>query len=152
MSDLFDLLDKNIDDIADLPSFKVPDTGIYKLLLGIETKSVNDKPCVIAKLTVKELVELADSSVDEKDRAKDGDKFDVMYMLKDKDGNNQEVSWGLLKQLAEPFEAHFGTKNLKEIMKNLSTDPVAITAKIKKVARKSDKEVFDARISDITID
>jgi hypothetical protein len=152
MADLFDLLDKNLDDIADLPSFKVPDTGIYKLTLGMEVKEINDKPSVIAKLTVRELVELADSSVPENERAKAGDKFDIPHILKYKDGNDSEIGWGRLKELVTPFEELAGTKNLKAIVKYLSENPVDITAKIKKVERKNDKGVFDGRIDNITID
>lgn len=150
--DLFNLLDKELDDIADLPSFKVPATGIYKLGVKMEVKEINDKAATIAKFTVKEIVELVDDSIEEADRAKADDKFDIAFILKDDKGADNEMGWGRLKEFCQPFEAHFGTSNLRKIVSSLCQDEVLITANIKKVARKNDKEVFDARISNITVD
>lgn len=150
--ELFGLLDKEMDDIADLPSFKCPPTGIYGLRFQLEVKEINDKPAVIAKLEIREVQDLADSDVDEKDMPKVGDKFDIAHILKDDKGADSEIGWGRLKELCMPFQEHVGETNLRKIVQKLTTDPVDITAKIKKVARKNDKEVFDARISDITVD
>lgn len=152
MSDIFDLLDKEIDDLADLPEFKAPDTGIYKLSVTCATKPINEKPAVVTSFTVREVVELADSSIEEKDRAKAGDKFDVAFILKDKEGNDSEIAWGRMKEFVLPFKEHFGLTNLKEVIQKLGDESVDITAKVTKKERKSEKGVFDARVSDITID
>lgn len=154
MADLFDLLDKDIDDIADLPSFKCPDTGVYNLKISMEVKEINKKAAVIAKLEVVEIKELADDSIPQEERAKAGDKFDIAHILKDDEGKDSEIGWGRLKELCKPFEEVAGSKNLKAVVKYLEANPTAITATIKKVERKKkeDKGVFDARISDITVD
>ena len=150
--DFDSLLDKSIDDIADLPEFKVPDTGVYKLSVGVETKPINDKPAVVCKFTIRELVELADSSIPEANRAKPGDKFDNAFILKDNSGSDSEVAWGRLKEFVKPFEAHFGTNNLREIIGKLSSETVDITATVVKKERKDDKEKFSATVKDISVD
>jgi hypothetical protein len=152
--DLFNLLDKDLDDIADLPSFKVPDTGVYKLTLGMELKPINEKPAVVAKFTVREVVELADSSIEESARAKAGDKFDVPHILKDKDGKDSEIAWGKLKELCSPLAEWAGNTNLKAIIKKLTEETVDITCKVKRVQRKGTEAdpVFDARIDNVTVD
>jgi hypothetical protein len=151
MSDMFDILDKSIDDIADLPSFAVPDTGVYGLRITMEAKAINDKPTVVAHFEVRHVVELADSSIPEESRAKAGDKFDRAYFLKTNDGAESDFGLSSLKEFVLPFESLAGTKNLREIVQFLAT-PVDITAKVVKRQRKDDKEKFEARVSDITID
>lgn len=147
------LLDRNLDDLADLPEFKTPDTGIYKLTVWAEPKVINDKGAVIAKCTIVELVELADSTIPEEQRSKPGDKFDVAFMLQDNSGEKNDLGEGRLKDFVKPFAAHFGTQNVRAIVAGMNeANAVAITAQVQKVQRKSDKEKFDARIKDITID
>lgn len=150
--DFDSILDKSIDDLADLPEFKVPHTGIYGLTVQLEAKPINDKPAVVCKYTVRNVVELADSSIAEADRAKAGDKFDVPFILKDKNGEDSEMAWGRMKEFMKPFEIHFGTKSIKEIVANLSTTPVDITGKVVKKQRTDDKEKFNANVEQITID
>lgn len=153
MNDIFDtLLDKSLDDLADLPEFKVPDTGVYKLSVTAEMKEINKKPAIVAKFKVRELVELEDSSIPENERSKAGDGFDVPFMLRNEDGTPNELGEGRFKEFCAPFSAHFEEKNLRVLITEKMNSPVDITAKVKKVARKSDAEKFDARVSDISID
>ncbi len=150
--DFDSLLDKSIDDLADLPEFKVPDTGMYKLDVSCETKEINKKPAVTARFVVRELVELADSTIPEDQRAKPGDSFDLMFLLKNDAGEDMEISWGRLKEFAQPFQKHFNEDHLGKLLKGPLAQPVSITAKVVKKQRKDDKEKFDARVSDIVID
>lgn len=149
--DFDSLLDKSIDDLKDLPSFEVPDTGVYKLRVSLEPKAINDKPSIVAHYVVREIVELADSSIPQEQRAKPEDKFDTPFFLQTNEGADSETGWGFLKEFLKPFEVHFGTKNVKELVANLA-NPVDITAKVVKKQRKDDKEKFQANVSDITID
>lgn len=153
MNDIFDtLLDKSLDDLADLPEFKTPDTGIYKLAVTMEMKEINKKPAIIAKFKVRELVELEDTSIPEGDRSKAGDGFDVPFMLRNEDGTPNELGEGRFKEFCAPFATHFEEKNLRVLVTEKMNSPVDITAKVKKVARKNDPEKFDARVSDVTVD
>jgi hypothetical protein len=146
-----DLLDRSIDDLKDLPEFKVPDTGIYKLRVNCNAKYINEKPAIEMNFAVREIVELADSSIPEEARAKPDDKFSIAFFLLDKDGNESEMGFGRLKQFTAPFSEHFGEKNVKAVCRNHIKD-VDITAKVVKKQRKDDKEKFDARVEDVTID
>jgi hypothetical protein len=150
--DLFDILDKSIDDLKDLPGFKVPDTGMYKLTVTAGMKEINKKAAVTTSYVVREVLELEDSEIPEEDWAKTGDKFDVPFILKNDDGTTNEFAEGRLKEFLAPFHAHFDEKNIKALLKGPLAAGVDITAKVKKVARKNDDEKFDARISEITID
>jgi hypothetical protein len=153
MPNLFDLLDKNIDDLKDLPSFTVPETGIYGLTQTVDVKEINKKPVVEFSYVVRHIVELADSSIEEAARAKAGDKFSIAVFLKDNDGNDSEIGWGRLKEMVQPFQPHFDNEpSLRTMIETHLKEPIDITAKIVKKARKDDKDKYDARISDVTID
>ena len=153
MNDIFDtLLDKSLDDLKDLPEFKIPDTGIYKLSVKVEMKEINKKPAIVAKFKVREVVELEDSSIPETERSKAGDGFDIPFMLRNEDGTPNELGEGRFKEFSAPFANHFEEKNLRTLVTEKLNSEVDITAKIKKVARKTDAEKFDARVSDISID
>ena len=149
--DFDSLLDKSIDDLKDLPSFEIPDTGVYKLRVSLETKAINDMPTVIAHYVVREVVELADSSIPEEQRAKAEDKFDVPFFLKGKDGSESETGYGFLKEFLQPFEGHFNEKHVGKLVRLLA-ESVDITATVVKKQRKDDKEKFQAQVKDITID
>lgn len=151
MADLFDLLDKSIDDLADLPAFKVPDTGVYMLHVTADMKEINKKPAVTFSHKIRGIVELAED-IPEAERAKPDDKFDVAFILKDDNGADNEMGWGRLKEYLKPFEAYYGEKNIKTLLMGPLKDGVDITAKVVKVERKREKGVFDARVSDIIVE
>jgi hypothetical protein len=154
--DLFNLLDKEIDDIKDLPSFKSPFTGMYKLHVKAEPKPINDKPALVFNFTVRELIELADNTIPEEERSKAGDKFNVTCVLKDDEGNDSEMGWGKVKEFAKPFQAHFSISNLRAVIQGPLTEGVDITALVKRVLRKKktkdEDDQWDARVENITID
>lgn len=146
------LLDKEIDDLADLPEFKVPATGIYKLTVAVAPKVINEKPAVEATFTIVELVELADSETPVEEIGKNGDKFSTAFFLKDKEGNDSEMGFGRLKQFVKPFQEHYNEGNLRTLITEHLKGETTITAKVVKQERKSEKGKFDARVSDVTID
>jgi hypothetical protein len=146
-----DLLDRDIDDLKDLPEFKVPDTGIYKFFVSTGAKFINEKPAIEWNYTVRELVELADSTIPEELRAKPGDKFSIAIFLLGKDGTPSEMGEGRLKDACAPYQAHFGEGNIKKLCRDVIKE-VAITAKLTKKPRKDDKTLFEARIEDVTVD
>lgn len=144
-----DLLDRSIDDLKDLPEFKVPETGVYKLSVTVGAKFINDKPAIECNYVVRETVELADATATP---AMPGDKFSVAFFLKDKDGQPSEMGEGRMKEFAAPFETHFGEKHLKTLFRTHMNTPVDITAKVVKKPRKDDKTIFNAQVEDITVD
>ena len=147
-----DILDQSIDDLADLPEFKIPFTGMYRLTVTAETKEINKKPAVATHFVVVDLIELADSSIPEEERSKPGDKFDIAYILKDDEGNKNEIGEGSMKKFLLPFHEHFGDKSIRNVIMTHLATPVSITAKVERRERKKEEGKFDARISDVVID
>ena len=148
---LDDILDSSIDDLKDLPEFKVPPTGIYALSVSILSKEINKKPSLIAHIVVRECKSLADDNTPEEERSKAGDSLDIPFMLKNEDGSRNEVAEGFFKAFMDPFHKHFNDKSIRNVVGKLA-EPVDITAAIEKAERKKEKGKFDARISEIVID
>lgn len=147
---LDDILDQSIDDLKDLPEFKVPPTGIYEQDVSLVMKEINKKPAIVAHHVIIECKSLADDSIPENERAKPGDSFDVGFILKDESGQRNEVAEGFFKAFMIPFHAHFDDKSIKSVVEKMK-DPVRIVSAIEKKERKGDKEKFDAKVSDIVI-
>lgn len=147
---LEDLFDADIEDIADLPAFETPPPGAYLLGVVMTTKEINDKPAVVADITVVETVELKNTDEDHKHyRApvKDGTKFSIAFIL----GN--AVTEGRLKQFVAPFAEHFGIKG-KGSMGILVRDTiqnVTIAATITNRADKNDPDILYAGIKNIQV-
>jgi hypothetical protein len=147
-----DILDRSIDDLADLPEFKIPPTGMYKFEVSAAGKMINDKPAIEINVTIKETIELADAETPASELAKEGDKFSIAFFMRNKDGTTNEFAEGRLKAFAAPFQQHFGESNIKTLLKAHLKSSVLVTGKITKKARKDDKEKFDGQISDIVVE
>lgn len=152
LSALDDILDQSIDDLKDLPEFKIPDTGMYRLGIALSMKEINKKASIIANITVRELLELEDPSIPEADRAKPGDKFDIAFILKNDDGTRNEIAEGRFKAFMDTFHKHFDDKSIRNVVTQHMVNPVGCTAKVVKKARKNDAEKFDAQLFDITVE
>lgn len=136
-----DILDKSLDDIADLPSFEVPQNGTYSLKVSTEVKKVADKDSVEAKYEVMELVQADDPNAP---ITVAGTKFSTVYFL------DNEYGVGNLKKFLVPFGEHFGTQNLRELVTEKVKD-VIITATVKRRADKDDKDKFYADVKNILV-
>lgn len=146
------LLDKEIDDLADLPEFKAPHTGIYRLTVTAVPKEIADKAAVEASFVVVDTIELADPTLEDSERSKPGDKFSVAFFLQDNEGKDSELGFGRLKEFVKPFQAHYGTANLKQLILENLKEPTSIVAKVERKERRKEAGKFDARVSDITVD
>lgn len=135
------LLDKNLADIEDLPSFEVPPKGTYVMLCSGGTKKIGEHPAVTFDLEVVSTVELADKS---QKPPKDGDKTGVMFML------DNEFGLGNMKKFLAPFAAHFGTDNVRELVKDRIQN-VIISCTMDHQVDKEDKTKIYARPKNIVI-
>ncbi len=135
------LLDKNISDIEDLPSFEVPPKGTYAMLVSGGTKKVNGKPAVTFDLEVVSTLQLVDSSATP---VKDGSKTGVMFFI------DNETGEGFLKKFLAPFAAHFQEENVKRLVKELIQN-VAITCTMDHQIDKEDKTKVYARPKNIVV-
>lgn len=132
------LLDKNLDDIDDLPGFMTPSNGVYLLKFSTSTKVVNDKHAVSADFEVLECVEQNNA---EDPATPPGTKFNVLFFLEN------EFGIGKLKELLKPISEHFGVPSLSVLVTETCKD-LEITAKVK---QRKNKEDPDRPFADVQI-
>ena len=142
--DLASLLGAGLDDIADLPTFQVPENGNYHLLTYFEVKEVNKKACIEQNFEVKECLEQVDPQLPP---TPVGTKFSVLYQL------DNEFGLGSLKAAAKPFFETFGYTNFADLISQVgkASGGVVISATIKRRVDKDDKEKIYARLSNMEI-
>ena len=142
LDSLDSLLDKNLDDIADLPEWKQFPAGAHKCIVNWETKDSkwNDKEhgemegkVVICKLTAKETLELTDPKNDTP--LAEGTQTTVQY------NPFYENSLGALKAVLKHMEPVVGSNNLKALIKGTEGFEVIAFTKVRKYADKATKEV-----------
>lgn len=103
---LDDLLDISLDDIADLPEFKVFPAGAHRCTMALEKKEINKHPAWELKLVAIETVELADPA---EVPLEQGTESSVAFMM------DNEFGAGNLKRVITPIAQHFGVSKLGEL-------------------------------------
>jgi hypothetical protein len=123
MSELDNLLDITLDDLADLPSFKPFPVGVHRVLATMEADEISvkmKKPCVELSFTYLECLELADPT---EEAPKEGDTANTMFML------DNEFGQGAFKLCATPLGAALGTKSGRDTVDQCTdVECVIITA------------------------
>lgn len=105
------LLDATLDDLADLPGFKVPPTGAYALeVMSVLEKEIGDHAAVEAKFTIREVVEVSEQNVPEDQMPVPGDECNIAFML------DNDTGVGFFKEFLKPLGEKLGTKKNREIM------------------------------------
>ena len=94
------LLAMSLDDLPDLPEFKVYPAGAHRVTMKFEKKQIGTHPAVEAKFTMIATEELTDPAKDQPVDA--GTESSVAYML------DNEFGLGNLKDLLKPLAEHFG--------------------------------------------
>jgi hypothetical protein len=105
--DLNDLLDTQLDDIADLPEFKNFPVGGYRCAVTMEAKKIGSKNAVEVQLKMLEVLELSDP---EAVPPNVGDSCNACYF------HSAEYGWGSLKKIAAQFAEVAGSGSLKDIV------------------------------------
>lgn len=125
-----DLMDANIDDLEDLPSFETPPVGFYQLGMTLEKKKINDKRAVGANFVIREVLELKkkDAPVPEV-----GHKFGMLFML--------ENEWGqkAFTTFIRPIAKAKGLSKMSEVIAACAEETV-IAATVKHRFAKDDKD------------
>ena len=142
------LFDRDLAELAELAAWEVPPTGTYALEISVKFKPTKDKkPAVEAAFKVLGCVQQADPS----DKpAKEGQEFSTMFTLLTKDNQRNEFGEGQMRALLEPFGAHLGTNNIKQLVDG-RIDKMAVVANIVRRPQKDDPERFNFRVKDIVI-
>lgn len=143
-----DLLDMDLDELADLPEFKVFPAGAHRVTISWANKVINNKPSVELNLTMIEVLELADPNDATVINA--GDSCGILFMLKNNDGSKNEISEGQLKKImTELRESGVEGRSVAEIMENSQgMECIVVTTK------KEDKKnpgTFRAGVSRISL-
>lgn len=130
MTDLnFDLLDLELEELADLEKFEPAPKGSYSCQLTWERKEINEQPAVIAKFKILEVLELSNTT----DVAPEpGRSVDIAMTLtrKDKDTGDivaNTIGQGQLKEILSVLAPEVGGTKPAEIMENSNGSTVAVT-------------------------
>lgn len=134
MNDQTSLLDGTLDDLNDLPEFKLYPPGAHRVTIKWEEKPINDNPAIELKFKAIETMELADP---EKDTAlAEGDEGNVAFML------NHEFGVGnfkkVLKQLVEAMPQLQGMTN-RQVCEATDGAECVIVTKLRKDKNDPDK-------------
>lgn len=141
------LLDRDLDDIEDLPGFAVPPNGEYLLKMKTEIKEVNSKQAVEASFEIMECIK-KDNDADTD--AKIGDKFSSLFFLQGDNPDGVKISLGKLKELVAGVAESTGQSNLGVLIRDTLADCV-VMATVKRRADKEDKEKFYATVKNLRL-
>jgi len=127
-TDISALLDISLDDIADLPEFKVFPAGAHRCTISFEQKQIGVHPAVELKLVAVETVELTDPS---ETPLVAGTESSIAYML------DNEFGAGKLKQIVKPLAEHFGISNVGKILQEAKGLEVLVVTKTRQNKEKT---------------
>ena len=125
-SSIDNILDSQLDDLADMPSISLFPNGAHKVKL--ESKIDHKKAAVQITLHYIEPLELADpTSVAPEAKSKNS----VFFNLKKKDGTANEYAQGALKEIVKVLQAQFGGSTTTEVLEAAKDAEVAVVTKIR---------------------
>lgn len=130
MSDLDNLLDATLDDLADLPSFKPYPAGAHRVLATFDTKDINGKPAVELAFTYVEVGELANPT---DEAPKEGDTASTMFLL------DNEFGQGNLKKCAAPFCEALNLSTIRDVVEQVKGVDCMIITSLRKDKNDPDK-------------
>lgn len=125
------LLDSTLDDLNDLPEYKVFPPGAHRCTIAWEEKEINKHPAIELRLTAIATEELADPT---ETPLSEGDESSVAFML------DNEFGVGNFKAVLKPLAAHFGLEGAtnREIVEASQGAEVLVVTKLR--ADKNDPE------------
>lgn len=126
MSNLDNILDATLDDLADMPSIVPFPDGAHKVKLSFKVD--DKKAAVILTITYIEPVEIPDTTAVVPAA---GDKNGVYFGLKTKEGKSNEYAQGALKNILVALKESFPGSTSKEIMASAEGAEVVIVTKVR---------------------
>lgn len=117
---LDDLLDMSLDDLADLPEFKLLPVGAHVCTMELASKVVNDKPSIELKLKLIETKELANPA---EEPCEVGTESSQLFDM------TNEFGQGKFKNLAKPLAIHFGVTKTSELIEQSKGAEVLVVVK-----------------------
>lgn len=135
MSNIDDLLDETLDDLADLPSFKPYPAGAHRVKISWDLKTINDKSNFELKMVYVECMELANPTEDVAPNP--GDECNAIF------SRENEIGQGKFKKLILPIAEAMGVKSIKEVLKATEGTDALIVSKVRKDKNDPDKQYMD---------
>lgn len=117
-TNLDDILDGTLDDLADAPEFKNFPNGAHVVTIKFERKEINGKKAVQANMVGISTEELSDPKADVP--ITKGDEASVLFML------DNEYGQGDLKKTLAPFAEVHGNMKLGELMEAANGSEVLV--------------------------
>lgn len=145
MTDILNLLDSTIDELADLERFTPIPAGTHKLRLEWSYPEDEHKVIVQLKMTVVETLEMANSNEVVPEPGKSGNiRFplqnkDGTPIISEKSGKPMTMGQGQLKEVVAILQPVFGGDTLREVLSNSQGGEVIATLKVR--ASKDDPDV-----------
>lgn len=117
-----DLLDANLDDLADLPEFGTYPAGTHKVIINWSSKKINDNNAVELAMKAVETIELANPA---DTPLAPGAEGSVLFML------NNEFGQGALKALMKVLAPVVGQGTISGIMEASNGMEVVVVTKVR---------------------
>lgn len=127
-ADLDSLLDMDLDDIADLPEFKVFPAGAHRCTMKLEKKMIGTHPAWELGLKLQETLELTDAA---EVAPEAGTESSVAYMM------DNEFGQGKFKELVKPLAAHYGVTKIGEVVEQSNGAEVVVVTKVRQNKEKT---------------
>lgn len=134
--DIDTLLDSDLDDLADLPSFAPFTPGIHQCKLTLALKEISGKAAIEAAFTYIATQEAVDP---EAELPKEGDGCNLLFFL------NNDVGQGKWKEFGKPLKAHFGVTSSRDVIDSCQDVEVMIVSGLRKNKEDPDKPYFDVK-------
>ncbi len=126
-----DLLDADLNDLADLPESKPFPPGAYQVSLEFASKEINKKPAVEMKMKLVQVLEFAEGAEPEKPLEPGKAESNMLYILKNNDGTANEIAQGQLKKIMQVLQPVVGGSSTREIMTAAKGTVVTVILKTK---------------------
>lgn len=109
---------RDLDAIPDLPDYKAPHPGVYKLLIAkVEQRDINKKTALVVEYSVVDIIQLNEVEDPNDPNVVPGNMFSEAFWFNDADRIENTLS--VLKKKYSGLAETCGTKNLLDIMNKM---------------------------------
>lgn len=106
---------RDLDDIPDLPDYKAPHPGVYKLKVAkVEQREINKKTALVIEYSVVDVIQLNEAEDANDPNVVPGNMFSEAFWFDDVD--RIETTLGAMKKKYSGLSEALGTKNLLDIL------------------------------------
>jgi len=106
---------RDLDDIPDLPDYKAPHPGVYKLKVEkVESREIKNKSAIVIEYSVVDVIQLNEAEDANDPNVVPGNMFSEAFWFNDAD--RIETTLGAMKKKYSGLSEALGTKNLLEIL------------------------------------